>query len=159
MHRTGHTMSERERAFADALKADGLRMTHQRLEVIRELASATHHPDADELFCAVRERVPTISRDTVYRTLSTLSSRGLIERIAAPGATRFDPDVSMHHHFACVRCGRILDLGTDDLGGLEIPADLSGVGEVTSVRLEIKGVCAECAGKAQQPRVRPAAKS
>jgi Fur family peroxide stress response transcriptional regulator len=138
---------ERERAFADALRADGLRMTHQRLEVIRELASATHHPDADELFRAVRERVPTISRDTVYRTLTTLVARGLIERIAAPGAARFDPDASMHHHFLCTRCGTILDLGTDELGDPKVPPGLPGVREVTSVRLEIKGVCEDCAAR------------
>ncbi|HHJ99440.1 MAG TPA: transcriptional repressor [Actinobacteria bacterium] len=136
---------EREQAFADALRADGLRMTHQRLEVIRELASATHHPDADELFRAVRERVPTISRDTVYRTLTTLAARRLIERIAAPGAARFDPDSSMHHHFVCTECGRILDLDAGDLGEPEVPSGLPGIGEITSVRLEIKGVCGECA--------------
>lgn len=135
---------EREQAFAAALRADGLRMTHQRLEVIRELASAGHHPDADELFRAVRERVPTISRDTVYRTLSTLVSRGLIERIAAPGAARFDPDASVHHHFFCVQCERIFDLGASDLGNLPIPADIAGVGKITSARLEIKGLCAMC---------------
>jgi len=140
-------VDERERAFADALRADGLRMTHQRLEVIRELASATHHPDADELFRAVRERVPTISRDTVYRTLATLAARGLIERIAAPGAARFDPDASTHHHFLCTRCGTILDLGTDELGDPEVPPGLPGVREVSSVRLEIKGVCEECAAR------------
>ncbi len=136
---------ERERAFAEALKADGLRMTHQRLEVIKELAAARHHPDADELFTAVRERVPTISRDTVYRTLATLVSRGLVERLSAPGAARFDPDVSSHHHFVCTRCGRIIDLGTEALVEHAVPSGLDGVAEVTSVRLEVKGVCAECA--------------
>lgn len=139
------TTTEREREFAGALRADGLRMTHQRLEVIRELASATHHPDADALFRAVRERVPTISLDTVYRTLSTLAARGLIERIEAPGGARFDPDVSMHHHFICVRCGRILDLGIDDVGAVTVPDGLPEVAEVTSLRLELKGVCAACA--------------
>lgn len=138
---------ERENAFADALRADGLRMTHQRLEVIKELAAATHHPDADELFRAVRERVPTISRDTVYRTLTTLTAKGLIERIGAPGAARFDPDVSPHHHFVCTRCGRILDLETDDLGDPEVPSGLPGVSEITSVRLEVRGVCEECAAR------------
>jgi len=144
----GHDMTaaqEREQAFADALRADGLRMTHQRLEVIRELASATHHPDADELFTAVRERVPTISRDTVYRTLTTLAAKGLIERLGAPGAARFDPDVSMHHHFVCTRCGRILDLQADDLGEPEVPSGLPGISEIVSVRLEIRGVCEQCA--------------
>ncbi|MDY0340376.1 MAG: transcriptional repressor [Coriobacteriia bacterium] len=136
---------EREQAFAEALRADGLRMTHQRLEVIRELVSAKQHPGADELFRAVRERVPMISRDTVYRTLSTLESRGMIERIMTPGPARFDPDTSAHHHFVCVRCGRILDLDAGELSCPEVPASLSGVGEVISMRFEIRGVCAECA--------------
>ena len=138
---------ERERLFAEALKADGLRMTHQRLEVIKELAAARHHPDADELFTAVRERVPTISRDTVYRTLSTLVSRGLVERIAAPGAARFDPDVSSHNHFVCTGCGTIIDLGAQALVEHAVPVKLDGVAEVTSVRLEVKGLCAKCASE------------
>lgn len=139
---------ERERAFAEALKADGLRMTHQRLEVIRELAAARHHPDADEIFVAVRERVPTISRDTVYRTLAMLVSRGLVERIAAPGAARFDPDVSAHNHFVCTRCGTIIDLGTGALVEHALPSRLDGVAEVTWVRLEVKGLCMQCASAA-----------
>lgn len=146
---------QREQAFAEALKSDGLRMTHQRLEVIRELASATQHPDVDELFRAVRERVPTISRDTVYRTLATLVSRGLIERIAVPGAARFDPDVSLHHHFMCVQCMRIFDLGDDDLGGLVVPEGLTGVDKIISARLEIKGVCAECSASADSTAEHP----
>jgi Fur family peroxide stress response transcriptional regulator len=142
----------RERQFAAALKADGLRMTHQRLEVIRELASATHHPGADELYRAVRERVPTISLDTVYRTLGTLAARGLIERIATPGAARFDPDPSMHHHFVCTRCGRIADLDVDDIGRIEVPPEVSSLGTVTSVRLEMKGVCIACAAAGDRSR-------
>ena len=140
-------MNEREQRFAAALKADGLRMTHQRLEVIRELASAKHHPDADEVYRAIRERVPTISLDTVYRTLSTLAARGLIERISAPGAARFDPDASAHHHFVCTRCGRIEDIEVDALGPVEVPNEIARIGAVTSVRLEMKGVCAACAAR------------
>lgn len=136
--------SERERAFAEALRADGLRMTHQRLEVIRELASATHHPAADELFRAVRKRVPTISRDTVYRTLSTLAAHGLAQRIEAYGGARFDPNVSMHPHFMCVRCGRILDIPAGHVTAPEFPVEMPGVGEVISVHMDVRGVCAGC---------------
>jgi len=147
MDAVSNLMNEREQRFAAALKADGLRMTHQRLEVIRELAAAKHHPDADEVYRAVRERVPTISLDTVYRTLGTLAARGLIERISAPGATRFDPDASAHHHFVCTRCGRIEDIEVDALDPVEVPDEIARIGEVTSVRLEMKGVCAACAAR------------
>lgn len=138
-------IQQREQAFAEALKADGLRMTHQRLEVIRELARATHHPGADEIHRAVRERVPTISLDTVYRTLATLAARGLIERIAAPGAARFDPDVSGHHHFVCMRCGRVEDLDAGDVAPVAVPPEAARLGTVTFVRVEMTGVCTACA--------------
>lgn len=136
---------ERQHLFAEALKADGMRMTHQRLEVIGEIAAARNHPDADELFTAVRARVPTISRDTVYRTLATLVSRGLVDRISAPGAARFDPDVSSHPHFVCTNCGRVIDLGIATPVEYVVPSGVDGVAEVTSVRVEVKGLCTECA--------------
>lgn len=136
---------QREEEFAAALRAEGLRMTHQRLEVIRELASAKHHPNADDLFQAVRKRVPTISRDTVYRTVDTLIARGLVERVAAPGAARFDPDVSEHDHFICTRCGRIIDVGGVISDRSALLRGLDEIAEVTSVRLQAKGLCASCA--------------
>jgi len=136
---------QREREFADALKGGGLRMTHQRLEVIRELARAEHHPDAEEIYRAVRERVPTISLDTVYRTLAALVARGLIERIAAPGGARYDPDVSGHHHFVCTRCGCVQDLDAGDVSTVRIPPDIARIGTVSVVRVEMKGLCNTCA--------------
>jgi Fur family peroxide stress response transcriptional regulator len=147
MDRAESVIQEREQVFAAALKADGLRMTHQRLEVIRELASARHHPGVDEVFRAVRQRVPTISRDTVYRTLGTLEDHGLIERVPVAGAARYDADVSAHHHFICTRCGRIEDIDLSELGPVRVPEGVSRVGTVTSVRLEMKGVCAACAAR------------
>jgi Fur family peroxide stress response transcriptional regulator len=139
---------EREERFAAALRADGLRITHQRLEVIRELACTTHHPDADEVFRAVRQRVPTISLDTVYRTLNALVAHGLVERIEAAGAARFDPDGSAHHHFVCMQCGHIIDIDVAAIGAVPVPERMSSIGEVTLVRLEMKGICAECAAAA-----------
>jgi Fur family peroxide stress response transcriptional regulator len=47
------------------LRDAGLRLTHQRLEVVRVIAADETHPDAETVCKAVRERVPTISLDTV----------------------------------------------------------------------------------------------
>jgi Fur family peroxide stress response transcriptional regulator len=132
-------IAEREREFAASLAASGMRMTHQRLEIIRELAAADDHPDAELVFRRVRERVPTLAHDTVYRALAVLVTQGLVERIAMPRATRFDPDRTVHHHFVCDRCGRLLDLSPE-----LVPAALPGVGRVRSVNLELWGVCDAC---------------
>jgi len=39
------------------------------MEIFREVAQAGDHPDAEKVFQGVRERMPTVSLDTVYRTL------------------------------------------------------------------------------------------
>ena len=128
-----------------ALKAAGLRLTRQRLEIIREIAGAVDHPDADVIFHRVRERVPTISPDTVYRTLDVLARRGLVERIPMPRATRFDPDLSPHHHFVCDRCGRLVDVRTDVISPVPAPPTvLDGIGDVHSVHLQMWGTCKTC---------------
>ena len=135
----------REVRFAHALAANGLRMTHQRLEIVRELASAKDHPDAETLLHRVRARVPMLSLDTVYRTLDVLAEHGLVARIPMARANRFDPDLALHHHFVCSRCGGVVDVACDALGPLpSAPAALEGIGHVDSLHLQIWGVCDSC---------------
>lgn len=138
------TIAEREKAFAAALAADGLRLTHQRLEIIREVAAAEDHPDADEILRRARSRVPTLSQDTVYRALAALVKRGLVEPVMTPRATRFDPDRSPHQHFVCDHCGRLEDVGSDIVQTPQVPATLPGIGEVRAVHMEMCGLCMEC---------------
>ncbi|MBK6766537.1 MAG: transcriptional repressor [bacterium] len=51
------------------LRDSGLKLTHQRMEVFMDVAARTDHPDAASVYERVKPRVPTISLDTVYRTL------------------------------------------------------------------------------------------
>lgn len=133
--------------FARALRESGLRLTHQRLEVAREIASSSAHPDTETIYQSVRRRVPTISLDTVYRTLAALEELGLIHRVEAmAGAARYDPNLDRHHHFVCTRCGRIRDVYSDSLDELEVPESASEVGRVESITVQLNGVCGECQG-------------
>ena len=56
-------------------------VTHQRQEIYRELAQAEDHPSAEALHHRLQERFPTISLDTVYRTLATFAGCGLINKV------------------------------------------------------------------------------
>jgi Fur family peroxide stress response transcriptional regulator len=88
----------------------GLKLTHQRLEVFRELASTDDHPSADTIYKRVRARVPTISLDTVYRTLWTLEDHALIARVHAfDDRARFDANLTPHQHLICTRCKSVRD--------------------------------------------------
>ncbi len=132
--------------FSATLRAAGFRLTHQRLEVVREVAGTDSHPEADQIFDGVRDRVPTISMDTVYRTLGTLAGLGMVNRVAgATGAARYDANTAGHHHFLCTRCGLLRDLEGDHTEDLRIPAAAELLGRVSRVEMRLTGVCHACA--------------
>ncbi|VGO21074.1 Fur family transcriptional regulator [Pontiella sulfatireligans] len=121
----------------------GLRMTHQRMEIFREVAQTDEHPDADTILKRVRERMPTISHDTVYRTLSSLEDMGLISRVdPVCGRARYDANSDAHHHFICTECGCIADVYLND--EIPLPEGIENLGRVESLHLQIRGMCHNC---------------
>lgn len=130
------------------LRDAGLRLTHQRLEIVRVIATDETHPDVEAVYRAVRERVPTISLDTVYRTLSTLAERDLISRVLfTPGPARYDANPARHHHFVCTRCGLIRDVEDADLDAIRPTAEVDRIGRSDAVAVQFRGVCAACQSK------------
>uniref|UniRef100_A0A7C3WDD2 Transcriptional repressor n=1 Tax=Fundidesulfovibrio putealis TaxID=270496 RepID=A0A7C3WDD2_9BACT len=131
--------------FKGISQENGLRLTHQRLEILRELVAAKDHPSAEMVFGRVRRRLPTISLDTVYRTLSTFDDLGLIMRVPVTGDQgRFDADTSPHHHFVCSQCKAIYDFFWDEFDALVLPTDSTALGRVEDRRVVVRGVCQRC---------------
>lgn len=131
--------------WTEAVRASGVKLTHQRLEIFRELAANQDHPDVETVFRAVRVRVPTVSLDTVYRTLWLLHELGLITTLGPRrDGIRFDVNLERHHHFVCVRCGLVRDFESDALTELPLPDGLTELGEVLDARVEVRGVCGAC---------------
>ena len=131
-----------------ALRDAGLRLTHQRFEIVREIAGSDEHPDVETVYRAVRTKVPTISLDTVYRTLASLTDLGQVGRVdAATGPNRYDANMTHHHHFVCVRCGSIRDVVDERLDAVNAPAGIASLGTVESVDVRFRGVCKECVEK------------
>lgn len=123
----------------------GLKLTHQRLEIFRELAGTEEHPDAETIFRAVQQRMPTVSLDTVYRTLWMLHDLGLVTTLGPRGdGVRFDANLDMHHHYCCVRCGLVRDFESTELDGLSVPESVKRLGSVVDSHVEVRGLCATC---------------
>jgi len=55
--------------FKEGLRRCGVKLTHQRMDIFHEVAKSSDHPDIETIYKSVRERVPTVSLDTVYPTL------------------------------------------------------------------------------------------
>jgi Fe2+ or Zn2+ uptake regulation protein len=63
---------------------------------------------ADEIYEAVRKRIPRVSLGTVYRNLEILSELGEIQKLELAGSmNRFDWDTNKHYHIRCMECGRV----------------------------------------------------
>ncbi len=103
-------IDDRACAMLRELKRNGLRLTPQRMAIVRELSSDVTHPTAQELFERLRAVFPTMSFATVYSTLDTLAEHGLTGSLRLGAAVRFDPNTAPHHHAVCDRCGVVVDL-------------------------------------------------
>ena len=141
-------LTKRMDRFKQGLRQAGAKLTHQRLEVFRELAKSLDHPDAEAIYRAVRKRVPTISLDTVYRTLWLLLDLGLITTLGpSRERTRFDANLQSHHHFVCTVCGMTLDFYSKKLDSLKVPVSVKSFGQVRRTNVEVRGLCFACASK------------
>lgn len=108
------------------LLSKGVKPTPQRMVIAEFLVHTHSHPTADEVLEEVSNKLPcALSRATVYNTLNSLVQAGVIQEVfTEPGKTRYDANISDHHHFVDVKSGRILDVPgemvpklQDQLGG------------------------------------------
>lgn len=139
----------------EACRKAGIKLTHQRLEIFREVASSSDHPDAETVFRGVQQRLPTVSLDTVYRTLWLLEDLGLITTLGPHrGSTRFEANLQPHHHYICTRCGMTRDLYHEDFDRITVPDEARSLGSIQATQVEIRGVCNLCSETASTPRTK-----
>ncbi len=126
------------------LKANDLAVTAQRAAVMEFLRGNTDHPCVDTIYKRVKKRFPFISRATVYNTVRALTKAGLLQEVLVQQEkTRVDSNVSRHHHFKCVRCGRIEDAPYDILTAAHVGEHAKGY-HVEEVRVVMEGRCKRC---------------
>lgn len=123
-----------------------MKMTPQRMAIMKYLEGNTMHPSAADIYAALHEQFPTMSLATVYNTMETLKEQGsIIELSIDPVKKRFDPNPRPHHHLICVKCKAIVDIF------LEFPLKLTGnqtMGfEILGNHVDFYGICKNCSNK------------
>ncbi len=127
-----------------SLKIKGVRLTPQRMEIIRVLSQAGNHPTAGMILKNARKRIPEISASTVYYTLALLKKEGLVKEIEFYHTeNRYDTLLKDHVDLICEECGAIENLKE------ELPYDRKTIEESTGfkthrTRLEYYGRCRKC---------------
>lgn len=130
------------------LKERGLKLTPQRLEILRILVEAGRPLTAQEVFQAVRAVHPHVSLDTVYRNLTMLTSSGLANQVNLQNREsarfEFQGEGHHHHHMVCLECGK--SFCVDSCPGPLLnarPADDPNF-RVVGHAFEVYGYCTAC---------------
>jgi Fur family peroxide stress response transcriptional regulator len=121
------------------------RATKQRAAILKILGNTRSHPTADQIYDAVRQKIPNISKGTVYRNLQVLREDGAISELNLSGTlSRYEEKQDKHYHFRCEQCGRVFDLDEPvDTAINKKVADKTGF-MVSSHQTEFRGLCKDC---------------
>ena len=134
------------RDFEAECRRRGLALTVQRRTVFEALAGRRDHPTADQVYDSVRDRLPGLSRTTVYRVLDTLVEAGFARKVQhAGGVARFDPMTERHHHLVCESCGRLVDVDDAAVPELRLPRPNGSGFRITDYSVSFLGRCGDCA--------------
>ena len=128
--------------YVDILKKKSIKITPQRLEILRFLDENRNHPTADDIYKNLKKNNPSLSKTTVYNSLEILNKYNIINSISITGLeSRYDIEKKMHHHFLCKKCGRIIDINIECPN---INKTLEYGHKIEEVHGYFKGICKEC---------------
>ena len=133
-----------EKEVYDYLTAHGVKVSVQRVAVMQYLLQQMGHPTVDEIYQALVDHIPTLSKTTVYNTLRLLMEHGVVRMLTIDGKNaNFDGVTEPHAHFLCHQCGRIFNIESpSDL--LAAPPSAPKGFTIETADLYYRGVCSDC---------------
>jgi Fe2+ or Zn2+ uptake regulation protein len=130
------------------LRDHGIAVTPQRLAVMATLEKRWDHPSAEHIYREVRRQLPSISFNTVYKTLEVLCQKGMVAKVnPLHEMARYDSKTELHAHLICQQCHHIVDLDWEaDAFPLLALAERHGF-QLDYPSLTIWGLCPRCQGR------------
>ncbi|MCE7735026.1 MAG: transcriptional repressor [Candidatus Heimdallarchaeota archaeon] len=138
-------MHKSDEELVSLLHQKGFKVTPQRFAIFRYLSNNESHPSADIIFADIKKDLPTISKGTVYKTLSMLSEIGVIHELNyGTGPTRYDINTALHINIICPNCGSITDHHSNNIETLWSQISNEIGGNIKRQRFEVYQECNEC---------------
>lgn len=128
--------------FAKFLQMHDIKPSHHRIRVFQYLVENKNHPTVDGIYRELKSEIPTLSKTTLYNTLSLFVDKKIVSLITIEeNETRYDADTSLHGHFKCNGCGKVYDIRLH-LSSLNF-AELDNF-EVYESQVYFQGICPIC---------------
>jgi len=144
-----NTAQHRLNQMVAKLRAQDMRITPQRLAILRILAASEGHPSIEDIYNRMKGDFPTMSPATVYKTMTLLKELNEVLELGFPeGVNRYDGSKPYPHpHVICLKCKKIMDPELDSLQHLAEAASQQTGFRILSHRLDFFGLCPDCQGK------------
>jgi Fe2+ or Zn2+ uptake regulation protein len=128
------------------LRAQGHRLTPQRLAILKIIEEDGGHLTAIELYERASRRLPGLTEATVYRTLDFLTRKGLaLVAHVGDGRLVYESAAHKHHHLICRECHHTVEIGTDLLETLYKRFYEQTGYVIDCCHMTFFGLCPECA--------------
>lgn len=135
--------------FKQIIRKLNLKVTHQRLAILKAMHEGRRHVTAQELFEKVNKNNPEIGFATVYRFLRSLAENSMVTEVRMGGLpARYELAPKAHHdHLTCVKCARICEFENHAIEKLQEKVANQFGFLLTHHVLELYGVCPHCQNK------------
>lgn len=136
------TRPNRDARLQELLRSRGVRVTDQRLRVLRELAQLRMPVSHTEL--ADRLAGEGMDRATVFRNLVSLTEAGILAKSQLGTVWRYELPSSdgeahaKHPHFVCTDCGDVACLPGEAIKIQALPA------KIAIAEIQVRGRCSSC---------------
>jgi len=133
--------------FREFLRESGLKLTHEREEILQQFFRVGTHVEAEQMLAIMREAGSRVSRATIYRTLDLLVQSGMARRVRL-GTDHYHYEHVLgrrqHEHMICLGCEKVIEWYDPELEGL-LRRNLEQQG-FTAARssVQIFGYCRDC---------------
>lgn len=131
--------------FAPQLRAQGFRMTPQRMVILHVLRHAGGHLSPSQVYEQARTEMPSLTAPTVYRTLEFLAENGFaLAAHIGGGRIVYELTQSKHHHLICRNCGASMEIAHAPLDSLYLQLESSTGYKLDSSHVTLFGTCPDC---------------
>lgn len=129
------------------LKSNGLKITNQRLKILKALENSSNkHLSAEDLYKLLKNNGEEVGLATIYRVLTQFSIAGIVTK------HNFEENCSVfelfhqehHDHLVCIKCGNIIEFTDQIIEDRQIKIAENNHFQIEDHSLIIYGYCNNC---------------
>ena len=129
----------------EILIENGIKPSIQRIQIFKFLMENKDHPTVKDIYKRISEKIPTLSKTTVYNSVKLFAEKGILNTIRTiEGEVRYDINADFHPHFRCKKCGSIYDLDSTII--FEDKEEIDGH-LIEEQHISYSGICRKCRKK------------